>query len=120
MATDGRREAHSCRAVNRMTVSALVTSANAHAVNQSAASNYCILARRLVPFFGPLSGFLENGRVDEHFANKYPGAAAADPKTEEQSKLKAPNLRLRKAPAIIVVSIRLRLHSLMGFNNLVL
>ncbi len=68
---------------------------------------------------GPLLGFLENGRVDKHFASKYAGAAV-DPKTEEQSKLRAPNLRRRKAPAIIVVSIRLRLHSLMGFNNLVL
>jgi len=37
-----------------MTVSAFVASANAHAVNQSAARNYCILPRRSVPFFGPL------------------------------------------------------------------
>ena len=44
----------------------------------------------------------------------------ADPKTAVQSKLRAPNLRRRKAPAMIAVAIRLRLHSLMGFNTLVL
>ena len=59
---DCRREAQSCRAVNRITAAAFVASANANAVNQSAARNDCMLARRSVPFFGGYSGFSRTSR----------------------------------------------------------